>query len=95
MSLFLIFQTSELFVNTLAVDEMYPLLMRDNLMIPIQMQFKFRFRKPFSHLFAAFLKFRLNLKYFDTKCYPHRFCLTNSIDLEVIMSYDKGGVMQI
>ena len=54
-------------------------------MIPIQMQFQFIFKKTFSHLFAAFLKFRLNLKYFDTKFNPHRFCLTSSIDLEVII----------
>ena len=83
MSLFLIFQIFELLVNTLAADEIYPLLMRDNLMIPIQMQFQFRFKKTFSQLLATFLKFRLILKYFDTKCYPHRFCLTNSIDLAV------------
>ena len=64
---------------------MYPLLMRDNLTIPIQMQFQSRFKKTFSHLFAGFLKFRLNLKYFDTKYDPHRTCITSSLDLEVII----------
>ena len=52
---FLIFQILGLLVNTLAADEMYPLLVGDYLTIPIQMQFQFRFKKTFSYLFAAFL----------------------------------------
>ena len=82
---FLIFQILGLLVNTLAADEMYPLLMRENLTIPIQMVFQFRFKRTFSDLFAAFLKFRLNFKYFETKYDPHRFCISNSIDLAVII----------
>ena len=84
-SLFLIFQILGLLFNILAADQMYPLLMRHNLTIAIQMQFQFRFKNTFSHLFAAYLKFRLNLKYFDAKYDPHRFCITNSIDLAVII----------
>ena len=41
-------------------------------------------KKAFSHLFVAFLKFRLNLKYFERKHDPHRFAISNSIDLAVI-----------
>ena len=44
-----------LLVNTLAADEKYPVLNRDNLTIPIQMQFSQK-QKTFSELFAAFLE---------------------------------------
>ena len=54
---FLIFQILGLLVNTLAADEMYPLFVGDYLTIPIQMQFQFKLKKTFSHLFAGFLKF--------------------------------------
>ena len=49
-----------LLVNTLAADEKYPVLNRDNLAIPIQMQLSQK-QKTFSRFFAAFLKFRLIL----------------------------------
>ena len=61
-----------LLVNTLAADEKYPLLNRDNLAIPVQMQLSPK-KKFFSPFFAAFFKFRLNLEYFETKYDPHRF----------------------
>ena len=49
-----------LLVNTLATDEKYPVLNRDNLTIPIQMQLSHK-QKTFSQFFAAFSKARLNL----------------------------------
>ena len=42
-------------VNTLAADEKYPILNRDNLTIPVQMQVSWK-EKTFSHFLAAFLK---------------------------------------
>ena len=53
----------ELLVNTLAADEKYPVLNRDNLTIPIQMQLSQK-QKTFSEFFSAFLKSSLNFKYF-------------------------------
>ena len=61
-----------LLVNTLATDEKYPVVNRDNLTIPIQMQLSEK-QKSFSIIFTAFLKCRLNFQYFETKDYPHRF----------------------
>ena len=42
--------------NTLATDEMYPLLKRYNVTLPIQMQLSQK-RKTFSKFFTAFSKF--------------------------------------
>ena len=53
-----------LLVNTLAADKKYPVLNRDNLTIPIQMQLSQK-QKTFSQFFAAFLKSRLNFKHFE------------------------------
>ena len=53
-------------VNTLATDEMYPLVNRDNLTIPIQIPLSQK-QKNFSEFFAAFLKSRLNFEYFEKK----------------------------
>ena len=55
-----------LLVNTLAADEKYPVLNRDNLTIPIQMQLSQK-QKTFSELLAKFLKSRLNFKHFEKK----------------------------
>ena len=54
-SLLLTCQILGLLVNTLAADEKYPVLNRDNLTIPIQIQLSQK-QKTFSHCFAAFLK---------------------------------------
>ena len=78
-SLLLTCQILGLLVNTLAADEKYPVLNRDNLTIPIQMQLSQK-QKTFSQLFAAFLKFRLNFKYFEKKYYPHRFFISEITD---------------
>ena len=63
-SLLLTCQILVLLVNTLDVDERYPVLNRDNLTIPIQMQLSHK-QKTFSQLFAPFLKARLNFINFE------------------------------
>ena len=55
MSLLLTYQIFWLLVNTLAADEKYPILNRENLTIPIQMQL-FQKQKTFSKFSARFLK---------------------------------------
>ena len=62
-----------LLVNTLAADEKYRVLNRENLTIPIQMQLSHK-QKTFSQFFATFLKSRLNLKHFQKRDDPHSFC---------------------
>ena len=57
-------QVLRLLVNTLAADGKYPLLNRDNLTIPIQMQLSKK-QETFSDFYAAFLKSRLNFKDFE------------------------------
>ena len=53
-----------LLVNTLAVDKMYLVLHRVDLKIPIQMQLSQK-QETLFQFFAAFLKFRLNFKFFE------------------------------
>ena len=52
-SLLLSFQILGLLVNTLAADDKYPVLNRDNLTIPIQIQLSHK-QKPFSQFFLHF-----------------------------------------
>ena len=59
-----------LFVNTLAVNDKYYLLNRDNLQQPMQMQLRQK-EKKFSEFFFAFLKSRLNFKHLPKKDQPH------------------------
>ena len=63
-SLLLTCQILGLLVNTLATDEKYPVLNRDNLTIPIKMQLSPQKKNLFS-IFSAFLKCRLNLQHFE------------------------------
>ena len=65
-SLLLKCQILGLLVNTLATDEKYPVLNRENLTIPIQMQLSEN-KKSFSDFFAAFLKSSLNFEHFGKK----------------------------
>ena len=65
-SLLLTCQILGLLVNTLATDEKYPVLNRENLTIPIQMQLSEN-KKSFSDFFAAFLKSSLNFEHFGKK----------------------------
>ena len=55
-SLFFSCRILGLLVNTLAADDKYPFLYRDNLTIPIRMQL-FKQAKTFSEFFPAFLKY--------------------------------------
>ena len=55
-----------LLVNTLAADEKYPVLNRDNLTIPIQMQLSQK-HKTFAQFLAEFFKFISNFKIFEMK----------------------------
>ena len=73
-----------LLVNTLAANEKYPVLNRDNLTIPIQMQSSQK-QKTFSQLFAEFLAGRLNFKYFEKKDDPHKFCIFEITDSENVV----------
>ena len=63
-SLLLRWKTLGLLVNTLADDEKYPVLNRDNLTIPIQMELSQK-QKTFWQFFAAFLKSYLNFEPFE------------------------------
>ena len=73
-----------LLINTLAADEKFLVLHRDNLTIPIQMQLSQK-QKTFSEFFAAFLKSRLNFKYFLKKDDPPRFCIFEITDSENVV----------
>ena len=73
-----------LLVNTLAVDEKYPVLNRNNLTIPIQMQLSEK-KKTFYQFFAAFLKSRLNFKHFGKKDDRHSFCISEYTDSENVL----------
>ena len=83
-SLLLTCQILGLLVNTLAADEKYLVLHRDNLTIPIQMQLSQK-QKTFSQFFAAFLKSTLNFKHFESKDDPHRFCIFEVTDSENVV----------
>ena len=65
--------------NTLPADQKYPVLKRDNWTTPIQMQLS-KTQKDFSIFYAAFLKSKLNLKYFQIKYDPHRLCISEIMD---------------
>ena len=71
-------------VNTLAADEMYPLLNRDHLMIPIQLQLSEK-QKTFSQLLAAFSKYTSIFKYFEEKVDLHRFYILEIKDSENVV----------
>ena len=55
-----------LVVNTLAADEKYLVLNKDNLTIPIQMQLSEK-EKKFDQFLAEFLKSISNFEYFEKK----------------------------
>ena len=63
---------------------MYPVLNRNNLMMPIQMQLSQK-KTTFSQFFTAFLKCRLNFKYFEKKEDTHRFCISENTDSEHVV----------
>ena len=63
-SLLLTCQILGLLVNTLAADEKYLVLHRDNLTIPVQMQLSEK-QKTLAQFFAPFLKPILSFKHFE------------------------------
>ena len=71
--MFLTGQIVRLLVNTFPADEEYPVLNRDNLTIPIQMQLSQK-NKTCCQFFTAFLKSRWNFEHFYKKDDAHRFC---------------------
>ena len=83
-SLFLTCQILGLLVNTLAADEKYPVLNRDNLTIPIEMQLS-QEEKRFSPVLAALSKSSLNVEHFEKKDDPHRFCISEITDSQKIV----------
>ena len=68
-----------LLVNALAAECKYPVLIRETLKIPIQMQLS---QKRNSEFFAVFLKCRLNVECFEQKYDPHRFCTSDIMALK-------------
>ena len=77
-------QNLGLVVNKLTADHKYPVLNRDNLTIPIQIQLS-RKQKTFSQFFAAFLKSRLNFKCFQEKDDANRSCTSEITDSENVV----------
>ena len=66
-------------LNTLATNERYPVLNRDNLTTPIQMILSQK-QKTFSQFCAMFLKSRLNFEHFKKEDDPNRICITGYTD---------------
>ena len=75
-----------LLVNTLAVDDKYPVLYRENLTIPIEIQLSQKQKNLFG-IFYKFLKSRLNFEHFEKKDDPHRFCISEITDSENVVRY--------
>ena len=84
MSLLLTCKVLGLIVNTLAGDEKFPNLNRDNLTVPIQMQLSQK-QKRFSEFFASILKSSLNFNYFTKKYDTHRFCISEMTESEKVV----------
>ena len=68
-----------LLVNTMPANEKYPVLNRDTLTIPIQMQLSQK-QENFSHFFFCFLNSTLNFEYFEKKDDPQSFCIFDITD---------------
>ena len=85
-SLLLTCHVLRLLFKTLAADDKYPFLNRDNLAIPIQMQLSWK-QKNCSRIFSAFLKSVLNFKNFEKKDDPHRFCISQIMESENVVRY--------
>ena len=68
-------------VYTLATDDKYSLLSRDNLTQPIQMQLS-KEQKKISEFLFPFLKFRLNFVHFRNKDDSHSLCISDIADCE-------------
>ena len=73
-----------LVLKTLAADEKYPVLNRDNLAITIQMKLSQKL-KSFSAFFTAFFKFRLNFDHSAKKDDLKSFCFSEITDSENVV----------
>ena len=74
-----------LLLNTLAAEEKYAVLNKDNINIPIQMQVSQK-QKSFSQFFASFFKSRVHFEHFDKENDPCIFCNFEITDSENIVS---------
>ena len=74
-----------LLVNTLAVDEKYPVLNRGNLTIPIQMQLSQK-QKSFPQFFPAFFKSGGNFERLEKKDESYRFFISEITDSENVVT---------
>ena len=74
-----------LLVNTLAADETYSVLNRDNLTISFQMQLCQK-QNTFYEFLAAFWKSTLSFKHFETKDDAHRICIFEITDSKNVVS---------
>ena len=72
-------------LKTLTGDVKYPVLHRESLTIPIEIQLSQK-QKNFSQFFAAVLKYRLNLENFEKKDDPHRLCISEIMDSENVVT---------
>ena len=71
-------------VNTLAANEKDPVLNRDNLTIPIEMQLSQK-QKALSQSFVPFYKSNLNFQHSDKKDDPHSFLISEITDSENVV----------
>ena len=83
-SLLLTCQILGLLPNTLAADEKYPVLNRDNLTILIQIQFSQK-QKSFLDFLLHFLNVDEILNISKKKDDPHRFCISEAADYENVV----------
>ena len=68
----------------MADDEMYPVVIRDNL--TIQLKWYYLEKKIFfSQFFAKFLKSRFNFQHFGKKDDPHSFCISEIMYCENVL----------
>ena len=73
-------------VNTLGPNDRYPVLNRDNLTIPIQMQLSKK-KKSFSQFVATFSKSGLNFEHFERKDDSHGFYISEMTNFENLLRY--------
>ena len=76
----------ELLVNTLAANEKSPVLNKENLTIPIQMEL-YQKQKNFWEFFAAFLRSYQNFERFEKKDDLHSFCIFEITDSKNVIRY--------
>ena len=68
----------------MATDDKDPILHRENLTIPIDMQLSEK-QKTFCESFATLLESTLNFLNFDKKDEPHIFCFSENTDSENVV----------